>query len=100
MVELRKNEIFGRIGKISETLCLVGVPGGIRTHGLKIRNLALYPAELREQRDSGRINLGYFKGFVYFLCDTFCVYQVKGKARTRGLTMTHLAWVCVSNSGQ
>ncbi len=27
---------------------MFGVPDGIRTHGLKIRNLALYPAELRE----------------------------------------------------
>ncbi len=26
-----------------------GVLDGIRTHGLKIRNPALYPAELREQ---------------------------------------------------
>ena len=26
----------------------IGVPDGIRSHGLKIRNRALYPAELRE----------------------------------------------------
>ena len=26
---------------------LTGVPGAIRTHGPKIRNLVLYPAELR-----------------------------------------------------
>lgn len=26
-----------------------GGPGGIRTHGFQIRNLALYPAELRDQ---------------------------------------------------
>ena len=28
---------------------LGGVPGEIRTHGLKIRNFALYPAELQGQ---------------------------------------------------
>src|SRR5579862_3030307 len=28
----------------------IGVPGGIRTHGPRIRNPVLYPAELRGQR--------------------------------------------------
>lgn len=27
-----------------------GVPGAIRTHGLRIRNPTLYPAELREHK--------------------------------------------------
>ena len=31
---------------------LYGVPGGIRTHGPQIRNLVLYPAELREPTDT------------------------------------------------
>src|SRR5208282_1909028 len=33
----------------------IGVPGGIRTHGLQIRNLSLYPAELRGRRDAASI---------------------------------------------
>jgi hypothetical protein len=34
---------------------LIGVPGGIRTHGPRIRNPVLYPAELR-----GRISESAF----------------------------------------
>ena len=30
-----------------------GAHGEIRTHGLKIRNFALYPAELRGHSDNG-----------------------------------------------
>ena len=51
--------------KSQQTVDLNGVPGGIRTHDLKIRNLALYPAELRKQLDSTFLKLGYFKHFVY-----------------------------------
>lgn len=38
----------------------IGVPGGIRTHDLQIRNLSLYPAELR-----GRSRLERAPGRVY-----------------------------------
>jgi hypothetical protein len=51
--------------EIQQTFDLNGVPGGIRTHGLKIRNLALYPAELRKQHDLSLLKLGYFKQFVH-----------------------------------
>ena len=41
-------EIFIDFEKAVQAVAMIGVPEGIRTHGLKIRNLALYPAELRE----------------------------------------------------
>lgn len=40
---LRTGAIRGRVG----VLLGDGDPGGIRTHGPQIRNLVLYPAELR-----------------------------------------------------
>ena len=34
----------------------IGDPGAIRTHDLQIRNLSLYPAELRDQRCQNRMS--------------------------------------------
>jgi hypothetical protein len=38
-----------RLKRSAAFAVLDGVPGGIRTHGPKIRNLVLYPAELRRR---------------------------------------------------
>lgn len=39
-----------------------GAPGGIRTHGPRIRNPVLYPAELRARRRDRRARLGRKSG--------------------------------------
>ncbi len=39
-----------------------GVPGGIRTHGPRIRNSVLYPSELREQAIKPFIPMSYGNG--------------------------------------
>lgn len=49
MGSARRVAIFGLLQAIPYVFNLIGVPGEIRTHGPQIRNLVLYPAELRGQ---------------------------------------------------
>ncbi len=44
------------MSKIQRELGLAGAPGWIRTSGLKIRSLVLYPAELRARAGFGLCN--------------------------------------------
>lgn len=47
MQSARKVQNFQPMADPPQIFDLIGVPGEIRTHGPQIRNLVLYPAELR-----------------------------------------------------
>ena len=42
-------DVDGTLGRRFGSLRVLGDPGEIRTHDLQIRNLLLYPAELRDR---------------------------------------------------
>ena len=51
---MKKTQYF-----VIASILKIGIPDAIRTHGLRFRRASLYPAELREYRNSSDVTLEY-----------------------------------------
>ena len=56
------------------TKLISNAPGEIRTHGLRIRNPALYPPELRGHKQNQLLTIIFFFSLCVKLCLT-CAYR-------------------------